>query len=400
MNIDKILKMELASCWKYFYDNTNFDKASFGFGLTHDTYPDTYKIASITATGYALSSLIMAINYKWISYEEGYDIALNTLKTLLSLEHKKGFFYRYINIETGDREFNSEISIIDTGILLCGILTIGEYFKGEIKELADSIYLRVNWNWYIDKKKKMFRLGYKPGRGFYGHWDNYAEQLILYILGAGSPTFPIKKNIYYTFERNKKSYDQYENIIHSWFGSLFTYQYSHAWIDFKNLYDEDGINWFLNSKKATLANKQYCIDNAGLSNTFKLGYWGLSPTINKEKYRGRYGAKPCVDSIKIDGTISLSALISSIVFCPKEVKTTLLKLFSDYPKSFSKYGFVTSANIKKRKPWFSSTYLGIDKGTTMIMLENYLNNTIWDLLMSNKHIKKGLRRLNMKELTK
>ena len=400
MEADKLLKKELKYCFKYFYENTNLDINSLGFGLTYDKYPDIYNVASISATGYALASLVIAINNKWLSYEEGYYTVLNTLHTLLNLENKKGFFYRYINRETGEREFNSEISIIDTGILLCGCLSASEYFKGEIKILTDELYKRINWNWYVDKKKNMFRLGYKPKRGFYGYWDNYAEQLILYILGSGSPTYKIKKKVYYTFERSKKNYEEHEDIIHSWFGSLFTYQYSHAWIDFRSLYDEDNVNWYDNSLKATLAHKQFCLDNAKLSHTFKLGYWGLSPTISKDKYRGRYGAAPYIDKIKIDGTISLSALISSIIFCPKEVKKKILKLYNTYPKSFGKYGFVTSINLKKRNPWFASEYLGIDKGTTMIMLENYFNNTIWNLLMDNKYIKKGMKRLNIAEKEK
>lgn len=388
MTIDKLLIEEERLCFKYFYENTYN-------GLTKDKYPKNPAIASISATGYFLAALVIGINNNWISYNLGYSHTLTTLNTLLDLENKKGFFYRYINIKTKKRALNSEISIIDTGLLLCGILLVSEYFKGEIKMKADKLYNRVNWNWYIDKNKKLFHLGYKPNRGFLGYWDNYAEQLILYILASGSKTHPIDKEIYYSFKRNKKN-----DIIYSWFGSLFTYQVSHAWIDFKDTYDSDNINWFDNSIKAVRANTKYCNDNKNLFNTFKLGYFGLSSTITNKGYKGKYGAYPYMDKVRIDGTISLSALISSIIFTPKKVKKTILKLYNDYPNSFGKYGFITSVNLRKRKPWFSDEYLGIDKGTTMIMIENYFNNTIWNLLMNNDYIKEGMNKLNIKKIDK
>lgn len=395
MNAEELLMLEMKKCWLYFYENTNLDKSSKFFGLTRDKYPLAPKVASISATGYALASLIIAVDNSWLDYEEAYDIALNTLKTFLTrIRNKNGFYYRYINMETGKREWNSEISIIDTGILICGILTVGEYFEGEIKEMANKLYSNINWNWFIDEDKKQFRLGYKSG--FYGYWDNYAEQLILYLLGTGSKTHSINKEIYYSFDRKIGDYDNFKKIIYSWFGSLFTYQYSHVWIDFKDLYDMENTNWHNNSVKATLANKKYCFDNKDESKTFKEGYWGISATITKKRYSQRLGAEPCVDKIKIDGTISISALLTSIIFVPDEIYKMVEKLYDEYPETFQKYGFTTSMNLNGRKPWFSEEYLGIDKGTTMLAISNYFNNNIWELMMNNEFIKIGLERLKIK----
>jgi len=367
MTIEYLLMKEMKCCWEYFRDNTNLDKNSNFFGLTRDKYPLAPNIASISATGYALASLIVAVENNWLSYEEGKYIAAMTIETFLYyVPNKKGFYHRYIDMKTGQQAWNSEISIIDTGILLCGALAVGEYFKEEVKSLATKLYSRANWQWFTDKERNQFRLGYK--NRFYGYWDNYAEQLILYVLGAGSPTYPVNN----TFDKLEK-----DGIIYSWFGCLFTYQSSHAWIDFRETI------WFENSIKATKANIKYC-------NKYKMfkGYWGLSATITKTRYSQRLGAEPCESKIKKDGTLSISAILSSINFLPDKTKETIMSLYEEYPESFGKYGFVTSFNLRGREPWFCEEYLGIDKGLTLLMLANYFDNTIWRYFMSNEYIKK------------
>ena len=150
-------------------------------------------------------------------------------------------------MNTGKRQWDCELSIIDTAIFVCGALTAGEYFGKEVKAKAEHLYKNINWNWYTNKETNYFYMGYKPEKGFWEKWDMYAEQLMLYILGAGSPTHKINKGMYYQFERKRADYKDFKNIIYTYGGTLFTYQYSHAWIDFKNLIDESGINWFENS---------------------------------------------------------------------------------------------------------------------------------------------------------
>lgn len=384
--MNKILKEELKRCVLYFKDNTNYDDNSWGYGLTKDKYPSINNVASIAASGYSLAIIPISITNDWLDYDIGYDMALKTLKTIYNLENINGFYYHYINYDTGKRELNSEISIIDTSILLCGVLCVGEFFGREVLELSQVIYDRVKWTWFVDKKVNMFYLGYK--NKFYGHWDNYAEQLIMYVLGSGSNTYPIDKVVYYSFKRNVSN-----DIIYSWFGSLFTYQYSHAWLNFKDLRDELDTDWYINSYNATMANKKYCLS---LNNkTFKKGYWGLSATITDKRYSQRLGAEPCMSKIKSDGTISLSSLISSVIF-DLDIPNLMNKLYLEYPSSFGKYGFVTSLNLGKKEPWYCSEYLGIDKGNTMLMLSNYFDKTIWNIMMDNIYVKQGLKILNIK----
>lgn len=140
------------------------------------------------------------------------------------MEETNVFYYHFIDINTAKRVWNSEVSIIDTGIFICGALLAGEYFKGEIQLKAEQLYKKINWQWYTDKEANQFYMGYSKENGFWGHWEMYAEQLMLYILGAGSPTFPIDKSMYYDLDMKKADYKEIKDIIYTYCGTLFTYQ--------------------------------------------------------------------------------------------------------------------------------------------------------------------------------
>ena len=241
-------------------------------------------------------------------------------------------------------------------------------------------------------------MGYNPEKGFWGHWDMYAEQLMIYILGVSSPTFPVDKSTYYDFERKKANYKNIKDIIYTYCGTLFTYQYSHAWINFMNLKDSDGINWFENSIKATKANRQYCIDNADKFKTYGANSWGLTACVGPKGYCG-FGAKPCdVDlNVENDGTIAPCGAIGSIVFTPKESIKAMEYYYNNFPKLWGKYGFKDAYNLEKEKPWFAKEYIGIDKGIEITMIENYLTGGIWKYFMKNKYVREGLKKLGLKE---
>ncbi len=147
--------------------------------------------------------------------------------------------------------------MIDTALFLMGGLVAAEYFGGETSELFRTIYGRVNFPWYVNRERNCFYMGYNYERGFWGGWDRYAEQIIMYVLGAASPTCPTDPSLYYSFTRDRGTYEDLE-LIHTYTGSLFTYQFSHAWIDFRKIRDRDGVDWFENSVRASLANWKYC----------------------------------------------------------------------------------------------------------------------------------------------
>lgn len=283
-DVNKILMIELQKSYKYFIQECNNSKKSIGYGLIRDKSHYDRKVASIACVGFGLSALIIGVEHKWINYDKAFYKANKTLDTFINnVEGINGFFYHFVNMDTGKRIWDCELSIIDTAIFICGALTVGEYFGKEIKKKAEQLYKNINWNWYTDKETNCFFMGYTPENGFWEKWDMYAEQLMTYILGAGSPTYRINKKMYYEFERKKADYKNLKDIIYTYGGTLFTYQYSHAWIDFRNIIDEDGINWFNNSVKAIKANRQYCIDNKEKFKTYSENSWGLSSCIGPKR---------------------------------------------------------------------------------------------------------------------
>ena len=390
----ELIIKELRKSYNFFIRESNTNKKSMGYGLIRDKTLLADNIASIASVGYGLAALIVGVEHKWISYKKAYNIANRTLDTFLNnVEGKNGFYYHFINMETGKREWNCEISIIDTAIFICGTITVGEYFGKQVQEKADTLYKKINWEWYRNKNTNHFYMGYTLEKGFWGHWDLYAEQLMMYVLGVGSPTFPVDKSTYYDFVRKRANYKNIKDIIYTYCGTLFTYQFSHAWINFMNITDLDGIDWFENSIKATQANRQYCIDNAGKFKTYGENSWGLTACLGPKGYCG-FGAKPCDVNLNIenDGTITPCGAIGSIVFTPKESIKAMEYYYNTFPKLWGKYGFKDGYNLEGTKPWFAKEYIGIDKGIEVLMIENYLNGTIWKYFMNNKYIKKRFKR--------
>lgn len=396
----EILYKELNGAFNFFIKEANHNQNSKGYGLIRDKSKLVPEVASIATVGYGLAALAIGVEHKWISYKYAFDRANKTLDTFIkNMESTNGFFYHFINIETAEREWNSEVSIIDTGIFICGALFAGEYFGGEVKEKAELLYNKINWQWYTDKENNQFYMEYTKENGFCGHWEMYAEQLMLYVLGAGSPTFPIDKSMYYDLEKKKADYKDIKDIIYTYCGTLFTYQYSHAWIDFRNIEDRNGVNWFENSIKATNANRQYCIDNSNKYKTFGEDSWGLTACASPKGYSGSFGAMPALTNLEYenDGTISPSGAAGSIVFTPELSIKALENYYNNFPKLWGKYGFKDAYNLDMPKAWYSKEYIGIDKGISMIMIENYYSGLIWKYFMRNKYVQKGLNKLEITE---
>lgn len=389
----KLIQREMKRSFNFFIKESNCNKNSKGYGLIRDKTILANEVASIASVGYGLAGLIVGREHNWISYQKAYDRANKTLDTFINnVEGKNGFYYHFVNIENGKREWNCEISIIDTAIFLCGAIVVGEYFKGEVKKKAEILYKRVNWQWYRNKSTNYFYMGYKPEEGFWGHWDMYAEQLMLYVLGVASPTYPIDKSMYYEFKRKKEDYKNIKDIIYTYCGALFTYQFSHTWINFKNLKDKDKIDWFKNSIQATRANRQYCIENQDKFKTYHENSWGLTACLGPKGYKS-YGAEPCDLDLNLenDGTITPCGAIGSIVFTPKESIKAMEYYYNTFPKLWGKYGLKDGYNLEGQKPWFANEYIGIDKGIELVMMENYLNGTIWNYFMKNEYVQKGLK---------
>ncbi len=399
----QLIKEELKRSYLFFIKEANLDLKSKGYGLIRDKTILADEVASIASVGYGLAALVIGVEHNWISFSSACERAIKTLETFeQNVEGLNGFFYHFINIKTGKREWNCEISIIDTAIFICGAITCGEYFGGIVKEKAQKLYEKMNWGWYRNPNTNQFYMGYTPERGFWGKWDMYAEQLMLYVLGVASPTYPIPATMYDEMEKPVGRYGTIQNLIYTYCGTLFTYQFSHAWIDFRGKVDKEGIDWFENSIKATKANKQYCLDHQDRFKTYGEKSWGLTASAGPKGYSGGYGAKPAIAKAdeENDGTVAPCGAIGSIVFTPQESIEVMEYLYHQYPKLWGKYGFKDAYNLEGEHPWYATECIGIDKGISMVMIENYLSGTIWQCFMKNESVRKGMELLGFHSKSK
>ena len=391
--IDDVIEYEMKGSFYFFWEQANTDTSSTGFGLIRDRYPGSEGIASIASVGFGLTAYLIGIEKGYISYEEGYDRVNRTLDTLLNLERTEGFFYHFIDMETGKRAWNSEVSSIDTSILFMGVLSVGEYFGGEIETKTRQLYDTVNWPWFIDESENMFYMAYRPEKDFEGHWDFYAEQLMLYVLAAGSDTYPIDYTPFYKFIRHSGKYGDGEPFIHSWFGSIFTYQYSHAWIDFRGYIDRKGIDWFENSVEASLAHANFAADMDQEYETLGPNAWGLTACDSPNGYEGRYGAPPSGydnNSHFVDDTIAPAGAIGSIIFLPQQAQQAMLNYYS-IENLKGRYGFYDAYNLSEN--WFDRDVIGIGKGISLLMLANFEDDIVYKIMMENEIILNGMARL-------
>ena len=396
----ELLLWELEGCVNFFLKEANNREDSPGYGLVRDKSVLSPEIASIASVGYGFAALVIGAERGMISREEGEKRAVGAMKTFLyNMESTSGFYYHFVNLETARREWNSEVSVIDTAIFLCGAITAGEYFGNEAAELAEKLVSRVEWKWYTDCGAMQFYMGYKPEEGFFGHWDLFAEQLMMYVLAAGGDDYELAKKLYDAVPRNTASFGGQE-FLYSYGGALFTYQFSHAWIDFRNLADREGIDWFENSIRASRANRDYCIGMKEKFRTFGENAWGTTACVGPRGYSGAYGAKPAVTDVDElnDGTIPPCGAAGSVVFTPEESIRALEYMYNTYPKLRCEYGFRDAYNLDGEAEWYAEECIGIDKGISLVMIENYLSGLIWKCFMKNERVKKGLKRLGFERV--
>jgi hypothetical protein len=393
--LSDVMAAEMRGSFDFFWQQTNDDPNSVGFGLVRDRYPGSPGIASMAAVGFALTAYPIGVEKGYITLEQGFERANGTLDTLLRMERVHGFFYHFVDMKTGQRAWKSEVSSIDTALLMMGVLTAGEYFGGEVQQKAEQLYQSVEWTWFVDEDRQMFYMAYRPEEGFSGHWDFYAEQLILYILAAGSPTYPTDVQLYQQFTRHLARYDDGQPFIHSWFGSMFTYQFSHAWIDFRGRRDAQGVDWFENSVAAGRAQYQFAVNMDEKYLTLGPLSWGLSACDGPDGYNGLYGAPPSGYDNRahvVDDTVPPYAAIASILFLPEEAGLAM-QHYASLDALWGPYGLVDAYNLSRK--WYASDVIGIDKGVGLLMLANAEDNTVYQWTMRNRYIEHGLEQLQI-----
>jgi hypothetical protein len=368
---------------------------------------------SIAAVGFGLTAICIGVDHGWVTRTAGRDRVLTALRTFWNGPQGsgssgyigyKGFFYHFLDMNTALRTWDSELSTIDTALLLAGILDAKQYFtlsdpsETEIRSLADSIYRRVDWP-FMQNYNPGILLGWKPGTGFlgYGQWIGYNEAMILYILALGSPTHPVAATAWNTWTSGYQwqTWYGYSYVV---FPPLFGHQYSHCWIDFRDIADTymhtKGITYFENSRRATLAQRAYCAANPGRFIGYSDTLWGLTACDGPNGYKAR-GAPPAQND---DGTIAPTASISSIPFAPEVVIPTVQNMYNSFkPYLWSIYGFRDAFNLNVG--WWDTDVLGIDQGPIIIMIENYKTGSVWSRFMQNADIARGLAQAGFKSAT-
>ncbi len=406
---------------------------SFSYFL-HETNPDNGLVidktaaecpASIAATGFALAAYPVAVKRGFMARAAAVKRTLTTLRFFWNSAQGpepdatgyRGFYYHFLDMRTGRRARQCELSTIDSTFLLAGALTAGVYFdadnsdENEIRTLADALYRRADWQWAQNRGPTVTH-GWKSENGFLEYrWAGYDEAMLLYILGLGSPTHPLPESCYaawistYRWERRYG----YEYL---YAGPLFTHQLSHVWIDFRGMPDAfmraRGIDYFENSRRATYVQQAYAIDNPLEFASYGRCCWGITasdgpgPAILKVDgverqffgYVGRgvpYGPD--------DGTIAPWSVVTSLPFAPEIVLPAIdyyineVKLTARNP-----YGFKATFNptypVEPSRPcgWVSPWHYGLNQGPIVLMIENHRTGLLWQLMRDCPYIAAGLRR--------
>jgi hypothetical protein len=376
---------------------------------------------SIAVVGFALSSYPVAVERGWLARAEAVQCSLAALRFFRDSDQSggpaatgyKGFYYHFLDFQTGARAWRSELSMIDTALLIAGALTASMYFDSsaadeiELRQIVDLLFRRIDWRWAQDGGETL-RQGWKPECGFlhYG-WEGYSEAIVLYVLALGSPTHPLEGHCYHAWTATY----QWENVYGYDFlygGPLFVHQFSHAWIDFRGIKDpfmrEKRCDYFENSRRATLVQREYAQRNPNEFAGYDEHCWGLTacdgPTDELPDTAGEprrlfgYAARG-VPYGPDDGTVAGWAPLASLPFTPDIALDAVRQMHQRYPEMLSDSRYASSFNAGlagvDHRAWVSSGNFGLDQGIVVMMIENYRTGLIWRLMRDCDPIRTGLR---------
>ena len=345
---------------------------------------DTSIVASVASTGFGLTAICIADKRGFIPHEEARQRVLATLTFLWkALPTHRGFFYHFANIDTGERVWDSEVSSVDTAILLCGILTCRQHFEDrEIIRLAQQIFDRVDWTW-LSEDTALLPQGWTPEFGFLPYkWDFYSELMMIYLLGMGSGSHPLHPSAWLAWKRITFEYDG-ERYIGS-FAPLFVHQYSQAWFDFRGKRDKYA-DYFQNSEIATNVHRRFCLELGSRFPDYTDDLWGITASDSEKGYV-IWGGPPAMGPI--DGTVVPAAAGGSVPFQPAATMRVLKNIRAKYPQAWSRYGFVDAFNPLTK--WYDNDVVGIDTGITMLMAENARSSFVWETFMKNPEAQRGM----------
>ena len=353
-------------------------------------------VGSIAAVGFGLSGLCIAAERQWIPRADVIARTRSTLRFFAQrIDHEHGWFYHFIDLSTGKRVWNSELSSIDTALLLGGVLTARQCFASdpEIARLADAIYRRVDFQWMLAGHQLLLSHGWKPESGFLqSRWDRYCELMILYLLAIGSPTHAIPAEAWRAWSRPVMTFGGQSYI--SGPDPLFVHQYSHAWVDFRGWREREAprTDWWQNSVTATRVHKTFCLR---LSSEFPGCYtenvWGISASDSRRGYLA-WGGPP--RNPAIDGTVVPSAAGGALMLAPDitvPVMRELRQRFGD--RIYGRYGFADA--FHPTEGWVNPDVIGIDLGITLLSAENLRTGRVWCWFGQNPEIPSAMTRAGL-----
>ncbi|MET0440719.1 MAG: glucoamylase family protein [Casimicrobiaceae bacterium] len=417
--------------FRYFWDTANSRN-----GLVPDRYPSP-SASSVAAVGFALTTYPIAVERHYVTRKEARQRTLTTLRFLRNAPQGpqargvagyKGFFYHFLDMKTGERAGDSELSTVDTAILLAGALFVQSYFDRpvaeeiEIRKLVDEIYRRVDWRW-AQPNAPAISHGWSPEEGFIEYdWRGYNEAMLVYLLALGSPTHPVGSEAWTewtsTYDASWRTYygQQFLN-----FSPLFGHQYTHVWMDFRAIQDaymrRRGLDYFENSRRATYAQRAYAMTNPAQCKFYGANVWGITASdgpgdlelenaSGKRRYRGYYARGAGVADTHDDCTLAPTAAAASIVFAPELAIPAVLAMHARFGEFiYSDFGFLDAFNpsfdfhipVRSGRSipgfgWVAGDYIGIDQGAIFAMIENYRSGMVWDAMRKNAHLRRGLER--------
>jgi hypothetical protein len=415
-------------CFQYFWN-----EVGSGACLAKDKTSDT--VCSIAAVGFQLSALPIGVERGWITREQGRERALTVLRALTRRDDNKkdGIYLHFLDERTGGQpdysrtkhRYELQASTVDHALLQAGAMTAAVYFGGDVALASAPIVKEANWQKMFDNKAGWMSMGWKastdrgvagPGeiKPAYWQWCSDEERLVDF-LAVGAPTeHAIEPSIYYGLKRVVKRHDAMPPYVVSWNGSMFTYFFSHCWIGYRQLAADDpskfgaegpAVDWFENSRRATLTHRARCVEESDKLITLGENRWGLAPC----EFRADYLVAEVRPNIS-DNDNWLGAVVppygagSAIMFTPRESLAALreyreLKGPDGKPlvwrdPAAGGYGFVDSFSLDP--PHGHEGNLGIDQGPLLLAIENARTGLIWQLFMQHEVAQRAVKRLGLK----
>jgi hypothetical protein len=389
--LEDLSRRSFAFFWEQADPNTGLirDRSTTGGGPANE---NARNIGSIAAVGFGLSGLCIAADRGWQPRAQAVARAATTLRWFAErMPNERGWFYHFVNLGDGARAWQSELSSIDTALLLGGVLTVRQCFADDpdVVRYADAIYRRVDFQWMLAGDPLVLSHGWKPESGFLaGKWDRYCELTLLYLLAIGSPTHAIPAASWQAWSRPIMTFQEFTYV--SWSDPLFVHQYSHAWIDFRGRRDGngEGIDWFENSVIATRAHRAFCITLASEFPGYSALIWGITASDSRKGYVA-WGGPPRHQAV--DGSVVPAAAAGSLMFDPGIALPALREMQRRFGgRIYGRYGFADA--FHPTDGWTNPDVIGIDLGITLLSAENLRTGAVWHWFMQNPEVTGALAR--------